>query len=258
MMDVDLAIFMGQSNMAGRGEAAEAAQCDSRAGFEFRAVSDPGRLYPIREPFGVSENRSEGIDDGARKTGSMVSAFAGRYFEKTERPLVAVSASVGGTTSGRWAMSLVQDAAQRLKLARGFLDAQGIRMAHIFMVWCQGESDGDNGVSGQAYRDNFFHIYTKMQAQGVEKCACIQIGHFNYLKYPDGIRGLEGKGLDLQYGVIRDEQEAICRESRDILLAASFSDYLTAMKDPFHYCQGAYNEVGFQAADAFARVWNQD
>ena len=56
----DLFLFMGQSNMAGRGETCAAwpegaPALLEGAGWEFRAVSDPTRLYPIGEPFGVNE-----------------------------------------------------------------------------------------------------------------------------------------------------------------------------------------------------------
>ena len=66
---VDLFLFMGQSNMAGRGivnqtwtEAAPAVL--PGAGYEFRAVTDPTRLYEMSEPFGVNENREDGIKEG--------------------------------------------------------------------------------------------------------------------------------------------------------------------------------------------------
>ena len=50
----DLFLFMGQSNMAGRGVTCSrfpqsAPACLPGAGWEFRAVSDPNRLYPAAE-----------------------------------------------------------------------------------------------------------------------------------------------------------------------------------------------------------------
>lgn len=53
---VDLIMFMGQSNMAGRGTAEEAPLVPEGVAYEFRAISDPARLYPLAEPFGVREN----------------------------------------------------------------------------------------------------------------------------------------------------------------------------------------------------------
>lgn len=55
MTTYDLFLFAGQSNMAGRGIACTqfpegAPDLISGAGAEFRAISDPTRLYPIAEP----------------------------------------------------------------------------------------------------------------------------------------------------------------------------------------------------------------
>ena len=47
---------MGQSNMAGRGEAALAPVVAPGMGYEYRAVTDPDTLHPLEEPFGVNEN----------------------------------------------------------------------------------------------------------------------------------------------------------------------------------------------------------
>ncbi len=47
---------MGQSNMAGRGEYADATECPIGAGYEFRSVSNADMLFGVSEPFGKSEN----------------------------------------------------------------------------------------------------------------------------------------------------------------------------------------------------------
>jgi len=80
----DLFLFMGQSNMAGRGISNEkwvqkSPEIIEGAGYEFRAVSDPERLYKINEPFGVNENNTEGIWEPGLKTGSMVTSFINAY-----------------------------------------------------------------------------------------------------------------------------------------------------------------------------------
>ena len=68
---VDLFLFMGQSNMAGRGIVSEkwahpAPQIMEGAGYEYRAISAPDKLYPLTEPFGRQENAEEG---NQKKTG---------------------------------------------------------------------------------------------------------------------------------------------------------------------------------------------
>lgn len=78
--EVDLVMFMGQSNMAGRGTASQAPKVPITAGYEFRAISDPTMLYQIVDPFGVNENNAAGINEPGMKTGSMVPAFVNAYY----------------------------------------------------------------------------------------------------------------------------------------------------------------------------------
>lgn len=79
--EVDLIVFMGQSNMAGRGTAEDAPKVPEGTAYEFRAVTDPTRLYPLTEPFGKDENDPKGVFEPGMKTGSMVSAFVNAYFK---------------------------------------------------------------------------------------------------------------------------------------------------------------------------------
>ncbi len=297
---MDLIVFAGQSNMAGRGiltpEEAEAAANSKTArkqendgtllwgalrwnaapvaetaGLEFRAVSDPTRLYPIEEPFGRNENRPDAIDDGTLKIGSMVSAFVQHYHEKTGRQVLAVSASKGGTSTARWCEALADDAAERLRAALRFCREQQIAVERIWVLWCQGETDGDLGTTAEQYRENFGQIWNKLREAGAQTCFLIQIGHFNYVQYPEGMpvqkgakemeqdgKGqqetiLDGRTLDQRYGVIREVQEQICREWPDVVFAASFAPYLDEMKDQYHYFQDAYDAVGVAAAECAAK-----
>lgn len=125
---VDLFLFMGQSNMAGRGVTTEEhPECvpalKEGAGYEYRAVSSPDRLYEISEPFGYCENRKDGIDDGAMKTGSLVTAFVNAYYENMGVPVIAVSASKGGSKISQWQPggAFLSDAISRLDAAVLFL-----------------------------------------------------------------------------------------------------------------------------------------
>lgn len=72
---VDVVLFMGQSNMAGRGIADMAPQVQPGMGYEYRAITAPNRLTPLQEPFGKDENNPDGVYEPGMKTGSMVSAF---------------------------------------------------------------------------------------------------------------------------------------------------------------------------------------
>lgn len=157
-MTVDLILFAGQSNMAGRGITTDqwpqtSPVVTEGAGWEYRAVSDPGCLHPIADPFGVEENKPEGINDCwgevRAKTGSMVPAFVNAYYATCGVPVIGVSASKGGSTISEWqpCSAYLTDAMQRLQDARSWLQASGYTIRHTYCLWCQGESDSDRGTS---------------------------------------------------------------------------------------------------------------
>ena len=245
----DLFLFMGQSNMAGRGETCAAwpegaPALLEGAGWEFRAVSDPTRLYPIGEPFGVNENRPDGICEAVRKSGSMVTAFVNAYYEGTGVPVIGVSASKGGSRIREWqpGTPMLTDAANRLAAVKTFLAETGIPIRHIFMLWCQGESDGDAGVTPEQYQAEFENMLDFMEERGVERCFLVQIGCYN------------GPGA-VDYGPIRQAQEVLAgTDPRVIMVSRSFASMKERglMKDSFHYYQAAYNEVGTEAGKAAA------
>ncbi len=254
--EVDLILFAGQSNMSGRGEAGQAVLCDAAAGYEYKAISNPGGLLPIGEPFGLGEEKEGGIWDydeagKSKRTGSMVSAAAQAYHARTGRRIVGVSASVGGSDTVSWKQVYLADALERLERAKGFLAENRFAVDRIWVVWCQGESDGDAGRTGEDYMANVREIFQAFRAQGAEKCFLVQIGHYNYVKYPGGAGQLTGLEWDRRYEVIRNAQAALCREE-EFILAGSFAPYLQEMKDDYHYHQRAYNLVGEAVGSAMA------
>ena len=145
MRTVDLLFFMGQSNMAGRGEAALAPVVAPGMGYEYRAVTDPDTLHPLEEPFGVNENDPAGVYEPGMKTGAMVSSFVNACTAQTGVPVVGVSCAKGGSAIAKWlpGTPYYQDAVRRARKARAFLQANGYPIRHSAMVWCQGCTDGD-------------------------------------------------------------------------------------------------------------------
>lgn len=249
---VDLAIFAGQSNMSGRGNAAEATVCDVNAGFEYKAISNPLALVPVTEPFGLGEDKEGAIadfnsDGTTKRTGSMVSAVVDEYYKQTGRQLVAVSASKGGTSTAEWKSNYINDAADRLDAAEKYLASNGINIGRIFVVWCQGESDGDNNVSADTYTANTKELFNVFKQHGAEKCFMVQIGHYR-----------DGGTMDTRYGVIRDAQAALCESDTDFILAGSFEPYKNDMKDKYHYNQTTYNAVGKTVGENISKYYGVD
>ena len=117
MMEADILLFMGQSNMAGRGDDQLAPKVLPGAAWEYRAVTEPDRLVPLVEPFGVNENREGGVWEPGMKTGSMVAAFVNACYRKTGRPVIAVSCSKGGSSIREWQL-YCQTSMTKIRLVR--------------------------------------------------------------------------------------------------------------------------------------------
>ena len=242
--EVDFFLFMGQSNMAGRGIVNEehpqrAPELIKGAGYEYRAISAPGQLFPIQEPFGKTEDKLDGIYD-PNKSGSMVTSFVNTWYQGCHVPVIGVSASKGGSSILRWQKDTVYltDAEYRVKSALKYLKDNNINIRHKYLLWCQGETDGDNKMSGADYKKHFYNTLEEVMSWGVEHCFMIKIGLYNG---PDGN----------DYTIIRQAQEEIASECPNVTMCSRILETMKSrglMKDAFHYYQQGYNEVGADAA----------
>lgn len=245
---VDLFMFMGQSNMAGRGITSSlwsesAPVIIDGAGYEFRPISDPSKLYEISEPFGRNENKSGGIDDGSMKTGSMVTAFVNSYYTHNGNiPVVGISASKGGSKISQWQLNsnegYLADAIQRLKDAMSYLNSNGYTIRHKYMLWCQGESDGDANTSESDFKSMFGNMLNAMINEGIEKLFMVRIGNCN-------ISGSENRYTNY----IKYETEIAQTNQNVVMVSCDFAGMKERglMKDDFHYYQAGYNECGTYA-----------
>lgn len=243
---VDLFLFMGQSNMAGRGVVneqwdEEAERIIEGAGYEYRAVTDRARLHSMKEPFGAQENVAGRIDDGERKTGSMVTAFSNACYKKTGVPIVGVSASEGGTSILEWkpGTARFEDAVERYVRAVMYLESQGYCIRNKYMLWCQGETDGDRETLPEEYEKAFHAMVEAWINYGIDQCFVVNIGQYN--------------GPEHDYTLIH---QTIADVTEKEPMATMVSDaYWTLrdqhmMKDSYHYVQAGYNLVGKDAGAA--------
>ena len=250
---VDLIVFAGQSNMAGRGETSStypdtAPAVIPGAGYEFKSITDPTQLYPLTEPFGYAENAPDdtsGIDDGTKKTGDMVAAFVNAYYTNNGNvPVVCVSASEGGSSSSEWLPTTGNnfvDLSNRLTTARQWLADNGYSIRHQYCAWCQGESDGDNIANGSEtfaeYESRARSIFNGLISLGFEKVLLVRIGHHN-------------SGTSARYTAIIQWQTAEAQTNDAlVMVSCDFAGMRSKgmMKDSFHYYQIGYNITGNSA-----------
>ncbi len=241
--DVDLIFFMGQSNMSGAaGDASLAPQVSEDAGMEFRAVSDPTKLYPIKEPFGINENNPTGLYEypGAKK-GSLVSAFVNEYHKLTGRKVIAVSASMGATDMDKWmTQGVIDDVGQRYNGAIAYLRDNGYNIGHIYALWLHGESDAIKGTDPEVYRTDLDNIMRPLFINGLQKVFLITPG-----------RTIDYRDIFLD---IINVEKQICAESGYYALATTVLTKVSTeyMTDQYHYNQHVLNMVGIESAASVA------
>ena len=257
--EVDVFIFMGQSNMAGRGEAADAIPCAEGHGYEFRAVggnNKDGWLYPVEEPFGNTENNAalnDGVGGDGNKSGGVVSAFCESYYRQTGVPAVGVSASVGGSSIYHWSptstsYNYFNEAARRLTACVDYLTAsQSFTVRHINMVWCQGCSDAGQVANGKInYVNSLKKIVTAMKSLGagksIERCFIITLSEYS------------GGAISENKVKLAGIQEELCKTDEDFALASiKFRGVPAEMRDDPHFHQGIYNVAGWDAGKNVAQ-----
>ena len=240
---IDLIFFMGQSNMSGAGGDKELAPPVTEGhGYEFRAISDPTRLYNIEEPFGKNESFIGGICDipGAKK-GSIVSCFANEYYALTGVPIVGVSASQGATTTEIWQSAGFQiDMQQRYDITVNWLNDNGYYIRNRYVVWFQGKSDAANHVQPEIYNTNMDNIIRPLFIKGLNKVFIITPG-----------RTLSIKNY---FDDIINQQLDMCRESGYYALETNILSDVSAeyMVDEWHYNQLVLNIIGIETAKSVA------
>ena len=252
----DIFIFAGQSNMAGRGVVSskfpdKAPAVNLNAGLEFRAISDPTRLYKIQEPFGLKENNPNGIYEPGKKTGSLVSSFANAYFYTSSKSMIAISASKGGSSILEWlpGTPFYADLTTRLKSCVQYLKTYHLNYQHIYLVWCQGETDGDHKMPKDTYMSHFNTLIQSLMEKGIEHCFLIQIGHFNpNCSNPPSF-------LPDYSEIIAAQKELATTNPNVTMVSTRFEKMLqnNMMKDAYHYYQTAYNMVGLDAGITTAK-----
>jgi hypothetical protein len=240
---MDVIIFMGQSNMSGaNGDAKEAPELTPGAGYEYRAITDPDTLHVLEEPFGENENREGALDDSEllERRGTLVTAFVNAYYEKTQTPVVAISASRGSSSMNGWLnKGLLEDAKERLESAKACLKKQKIYIRHIYMVWFQGEADANLQRTAKEYKTDLRALVDSMEEQGVENCFLIQLG-------------MNQEDPDHHAEIMQAQLEA-CEEYEDMVLVSTLPAQLNGedMKDEggVHFTQKALNLIGNDAGE---------
>lgn len=264
---VDLIVFAGQSNMAGNGKGARTPLVDPLIGVEFRAVTDPTKLYAIDEttlPFGCKENSDTDTDkindvyyEGSLcKKGDLVPSFITEYHAVSGSRVVAVSASKFNASSTMWANpdeKLSSGLVERFNTAETWLTENGYTINNRAVVWLQGETDGDDQIDPETYISNVRTTFDYIKENSsIENFYIITIGK-HYDKFT--ANAFE------DYDPIYEAQKRLCEENEDIFLISEITQTLTYggsearyNKDGVHFNQTGLNEIGEDAGKNMASI----
>lgn len=246
---VDVILFMGQSNMAGRGDNLSLVPfVEQTAGYEYRAVSQPDRLVPVTEPFGALENNPDGVYEPGMKSGSMVSSYMNACYENTGVPIVGVSCSKGGSSILEWMPGTAywRDAVDRYEKAVEWLKNHEYQIRSISIAWCQGCTDGDNGMDSQEYKKNTRTFFEEWFSLGVQQIFLIQTGN-----HRDEVS---------LYVPVQEAQEELAAEMDGVIMVSrQLKEFRERglMRDCYHYKQAGYNIVGTEAGAASGKYLHQ-
>ncbi len=243
---VDLIVFAGQSNMAGAGgDYSQAPIPKIGTAYEYSCIKgDPRKILAVREPFGNGTNKAYLLNGHyVSGNGTLTSAFCIEYYKKTKVPVVAVAASWGGTSTQSWLKNgMLKETNQRLKNAKKFLKQNHVKIRHIYVIWYQGESDGQNHYSGATFISNMKKIHKSLKKNGVEKIFMIKIA-----------QQVNKLGL---MNEIQEAQEKLCKTDKNFIMAtrlpATMDQNVGAWYyDVIHINQAGLNKIG-KAAGATA------
>lgn len=225
---VDLVLFSGQSNMSGRGDGSLATVCPEGEGYWYK----DGGMTQITGAFGNESN----------STGSMVSSVAKAYFDSCGVPIVAVSHSYGGAPISQFVPGTDRytQGVELYSAAAAYLEAQGYTIRKKAMVWCQGETDAENGLSQSDYEAAFRSLRDGLKADcSITEFFMVEIGQY--------------KTNMTMFDNIKAAQEHLTATEPDIIMASrKFIGATGLMKDVWHYTQPAYNLVGRDAGNHMA------
>ena len=245
--EVDLFIFIGQSNMSGfGGDASLAPEVPEGWGYEYKAISNPDGLLHMVDPFGLNEDNTDSGVSGTKRAGTLVPAFTNAYYENTGVPVVGVSCSRGSTNTEFWMPGgkPLEDAVKRQLSAENWLRENGYVVRNNFMVWLQGESD--SGKSVKEYKSNLIAITKEMiNKTGVTDCMIIRIGKNN--------------PVTSAYDKVIQAQTELSMEYEEFVMASTLAVTFPGeglMSDSVHYTQEGYNLLGADAGKNVAYYVN--
>lgn len=217
--EVDIVLFLGQSNMVGQGYSKDVTvNVKQQAGFEMRFNSS---------------NSVAGIKylkNSTTLNTSLIPAFANAYYNNTGVPIIAIESAVSGSSIKEWQSGkpYYETAKRKLLNTINYVQThpENFKLRHVYMVWYQGETDSPN----LAYESQLNTLFTNMKNIGVTQNFIIRIGHL--YRAPDKAGEQTQKNKFNKYTEMIKLQTEIPRKSNLSVLISTRAATLSLVKGP--------------------------
>ena len=221
-------LLMGQSNMAGRGQIAQAKSIDSKGIYLLRN----GMWQPFFRPVSF---------DGKGAGVCLAESFAEGYVRKHGTDTGLIACAVGGTSISQWKKggALFDNALYQVELARRSSEIQGI-------LWHQGECD-TAPEKCEVYEDEFDSFVKAFRKEArLENVPFIagELGAFLQFHKPDP--------RQKNYPLINKAIKNVVSKNENMGLASA--DGLTANEDNLHFNSHSLYELGLRYLEEYERV----
>lgn len=259
----DVFLLVGQSNAVGFGYGPTMIATSPSLGFD--TDPDAHTLYPLRYPTGLPAG---GYWTG--QTSGIAPAFADAWARLSSHTpvIVARGKAASGLVEaadlgqGDWTDTIDNDglfdaAAMALAATVQTTEAAGYTVVARYVIWWQGESDGERQISDAAYRAAFHDLEARFASIGVDHVFIVQIGYrkptaaFDSRSAYETIqRALALASIDTPRAVLVSTLPSAL--SRACLFAGEPG---CGLRDDWHYTTLGYEAIGSDAArNAYAFV----
>ena len=231
--EISAYLMVGQSNMAGRGDAADVEPIEN----DRCRVLRFGRWQSMREPI----NPDRGVFSGSPKSGiSLGASFADEMTKVTEGLVGLIPAADGGTSINLW-----QPGEPCLEYAK-MITSYAMKTSRIAgIIWHQGESNsrpfGAVDMEEEVYTKRLITTLDALREQ-IGECAPVVIGELPRAIFDDEV------GPRRMNGILHRIAEAYpnCR--------IASSEGLTVKKDKLHFDAVSLRELGKRYAEEMKQL----
>lgn len=239
--EYDIILFSGQSNSCGRARTTDVAT-DMDV---FLSIASSKAITFNNNSSGTPQQIVEPISANGTSYYGYIPAWLNAYYAVTGRKVCACYSSNGGTPIANFLKGATYYGASKVNNTKAALQSNNKTIGHIYLVWCQGETDGDNNRTTEYYKTNFRQMLNDLKADcGIEKAFMMRIGQIN-------------SGTSEKYRPIIKAQNELCQENDDIIMVSTvFAGALNfqeedgstrnLMRDSFHYKPEGYVRAGLE------------